>query len=94
MLIGRGEILRGKIINRAFLNIWGLPDDFVETQPTIADVINYNRYNNIYDVPESEFDGSPEGLIRAVRAGRPVGKRANPLWLLAPGYAKLRKALA
>ncbi len=46
------------------------------------------------EVPESKFDGSPEGLIRAVRAGRPVGKRANPLWLLAPGYAKLRKVLA
>ena len=46
------------------------------------------------EVPEEEMDGTPEGLIRAVKAGRFVGRRPNPLLLLAPGYAKLRKLLA
>ena len=46
------------------------------------------------EVPEAEFDGTPEGLVRAVKAGRMVGKRPNPLLLLAPVYARLRKVLA
>ena len=46
------------------------------------------------EVPDSEYDGTPEGLVRAVRAGRLVEKRANPLWLMAPGSAKVRKVLA
>ena len=33
-------------------------------------------------------------LVRAVKAGHTVGKRSNPLLLMAPGYAKLRKVLA
>lgn len=36
---------------------------------------------------------SPGGLIRAIRAGRWTGKRPNPLLLMAPGYAMLRKVL-
>ncbi len=28
-----GPDLRGKIINRAFRNMWGIPDEFVETRP-------------------------------------------------------------
>ena len=46
------------------------------------------------EVPDSEYDGTPQGLVRAVKAGHIVGKRSNPLWLMAPGYAKLRKVLA
>ena len=46
------------------------------------------------EVPEGVFDGTPEGLVRAVMAGRMVGRRPNPVLLMAPGYAKLRKVLA
>ena len=45
-------------------------------------------------VPDSEYDGTAQGLVRAVNAGQTVGKRSNPLWLMAPGYAKLRKVFA
>jgi hypothetical protein len=46
------------------------------------------------EAPEGVFDGTPQGLVRAVRAGRMVGRRPNPLLLMAPGYARLRKVLA
>jgi hypothetical protein len=46
------------------------------------------------EVPDSEYDGTAQGLVRAVNAGQTVGKRSNPLWLMAPGYAKLRKVFA
>ena len=45
------------------------------------------------DVPEALWDGTPDGLLRAIRAGRWTGRRPNPLLLMAPGYAKLRKML-
>ena len=45
------------------------------------------------EVPGEELDGTPEGLMRAIRAGTCVGRRPNPLLLMAPGYAKLRKLL-
>ena len=46
------------------------------------------------EVPSEKFDGTPEGLMRAVKVGRMVGKHPNPLLLMAPGYARLRKVFA
>ena len=45
------------------------------------------------EIPEDRYDGTPQGLVRAVKAGRMVAKRPNPLLLMAPGYARLRKVL-
>ena len=64
-----GPDLRGRVVNRAFRNMWGLPDEFVETRPTVADVINYNRSNRIYDVPESEFDAFVAGRVEEIQKG-------------------------
>ena len=44
-------------------------------------------------VPGEELDGTPEGLMRAIRSGVCAGRRPNPLLMLAPAYAKLRKLL-
>ena len=43
------------------------------------------------EVPAGDLDATPEGLMRAIRAGICVGRRPSPLLLLAPVYAKLRK---
>src|SRR6476661_6177635 len=52
-----GPDLRAKLINRAFRQMWGISDEFIrETRPTMSDLINYNRHNNLYDVPSAEFD--------------------------------------
>jgi predicted metal-dependent phosphoesterase TrpH len=45
------------------------------------------------EVPLESLDGTPEGLMRALRMGRMVGKHPNPFLLMAPGYARLRKVL-
>ena len=45
------------------------------------------------EVPGEELDGTPEGLMRGIRAGMCVGRRPNPLLLITPAYAKLRKFL-
>ena len=46
------------------------------------------------EVPAIELEATPEGLMRAVRAGDCVGRRPNPLLMLAPVYAKLRKLVS
>ena len=65
-----GPDLRAKIINRAFRQIWGVPDEFIRgTRPTMGDLINYNRDNNLYDVPEAEFDTYVARRVEAVVKG-------------------------
>lgn len=46
------------------------------------------------EAPEGIYDGTPQGLVNAVSAGRMVVRRPNLLLLMAPGYARLRKVLA
>jgi PAS domain S-box-containing protein len=66
-----GPDLRAKIINRAFRKIWGISDEFIQqTRPTMADLINYNRHNNLYDVPPQEFDDYVARRVEAVRLGK------------------------
>ena len=43
------------------------------------------------EVPAGNLEATPEGLMRAIRVGTCVGRRPNPLLLLAPVYAKLQK---
>jgi PAS domain S-box-containing protein len=65
-----GPDLRAKIINRAFRQMWGVPDEFIRgTRPTMGDLINYNRHNNLYDVPEAEFDTYVARRVEAVAKG-------------------------
>jgi PAS domain S-box-containing protein len=65
-----GPDLRAKIINRAFRKMWGISDEFIRTtRPTMADLINYNRNNDLYDVAPDEFDNYVARRVEAVRAG-------------------------
>jgi PAS domain S-box-containing protein len=62
--------LRAKIINRAFRKMWEISDEFIQkTRPTMADLINYNRHNNFYEVPSHEFDAYVARRVDAVRQG-------------------------
>jgi PAS domain S-box-containing protein len=65
-----GPDLRAKIINRAFRNMWGISDEFIRaTRPTMGDLINYNRHNDLYDVAPAEFDDYVERRVEALRSG-------------------------
>src|SRR6516165_6195117 len=65
-----GPDLRAKIINRAFRQMWGISDEFIQTKrPTMGDLINYNRHNNLYDVLAVEFDDYVARRVEAVRSG-------------------------
>ena len=65
-----GPDLRAKIINRAFRQMWGISDEFIRvTRPTMSDLINYNRHNKLYDVPEAEFDDYVARRVETVQSG-------------------------
>ena len=48
--------LKARIANRAFRDMWRIPEEFLANNPTLRDIINLNRYNGIYDIPEEKFD--------------------------------------
>ena len=65
-----GPDLRSKIINRAFRDMFGISDEFIrDTRPTMADLINYNRYNHFYTVPEADFDAYVARRVAVVLSG-------------------------
>ena len=65
-----GPDLRAKIINRAFRQMWGISDEFIrDKRRTMSDLINYNRHNNLYDVPPTDFDDYVARRVEAVRRG-------------------------
>ncbi len=64
-----GPDLRARVINRAFRQMWGIPDAFIATGPTMADLINYNRHTGLYEVPEAEFDAFIARRVEATQAG-------------------------
>ena len=65
-----GPDLRAKIINRAFRQMWGISEEFIRTvRPTMSDLINYNRHNNLYDISPAQFDEYVAHRVEAVRSG-------------------------
>ncbi len=61
--------LRARIANRALRDMWGLTDELLSGQPTLRDIINFNRYKGIYDVPEEQFDSYLDEREAAIRNG-------------------------
>ena len=61
--------LRARIVNRAFRDIWGMDEDFVAGQPSVRELIEFNRYKNIYDIPDEEFEAYMDDREAKVRKG-------------------------
>jgi PAS domain S-box-containing protein len=64
-----GPDLRARVVNRAFREMWSIPDAFIATGPTMADLMNYNRRTGLYNVPEIEFDSFIARRVEAIQAG-------------------------
>jgi diguanylate cyclase (GGDEF)-like protein/PAS domain S-box-containing protein len=61
--------LNARIANRAYRHMWGVSDEFFAGRPTFRDLINLNRFNDIYDIPEEEFDRYIAARETSVRKG-------------------------
>ncbi len=61
--------LRAQMTNRAFREIWGMPEDFVSRRPGFSELMQFNRRNNIYGVPDEEFGHYMKEREAEVRRG-------------------------
>lgn len=61
--------LRARIANRAFRRMWGLPDDLLARRPTMREIIEFNRYNRVYDVPDAAWEDYVNARIETATRG-------------------------
>ncbi len=61
--------LQARVVNQAFRDIWGVSTDFVNEHPTMRELMEYNRDNNLYPVEDSDFDHYMDERESAVRQG-------------------------
>ena len=66
--------LKCRIANRAFRDMWGIPDELFARCPTIRELIKFNRHNGIYDIPEEKFDSYLDKREKAIRDGGGVSE--------------------
>ena len=64
-----GSDLRARIGNRAFREMWGLPEEFIACGPTLPEIMNHNRDTGLYDVASDQWDAYIAGSVEAVRQG-------------------------
>lgn len=61
--------LRVRILNRAFRELFRLPEDVLDGNPAMRDLFEYNRHTGLYGVTPEDFDEYIEGRVDAVRRG-------------------------
>jgi signal transduction histidine kinase/CheY-like chemotaxis protein len=61
--------LQARIVNQAFRDIWKIPDDFVAGHPTMRELMEFNRHDNLYNVADDEFDHYMDEREADVRNG-------------------------
>ena len=69
----------------------------IHSLPAVACSDSHSAYElgrTYTEVPDMELDGTPEGLVRAIRSGLCVGHRPRPWLMMAPVLAKIRKVMS
>jgi len=61
--------LRARIVNQAFRDIWQVPDSFVTGNPSMRELMAFNRYNELYPVSDDKFEQYMDDREAAVRKG-------------------------
>lgn len=60
---------RAHFINRSFREIWRLPRQQADNQPSFSDLILHGRDTKAYAVPDSQLDGYVSQRVRAMHLG-------------------------
>ncbi len=61
--------LRARVGNRAYRDMWGIPDELLAEEPTFAELIEYNRATGIYGVADDQWDEYVEARVTAIKKG-------------------------
>ncbi|MEO1450262.1 MAG: PAS domain-containing protein, partial [Bacteroidota bacterium] len=67
------------IANRAAIEMWGFNQEFIDTRPSMEEIIGFNRYNKVYDVPDDKWDEFMEMRLTPLRAGVNIPVMEMPL---------------
>ena len=70
LMIGPDQHLR--LANRAFRELWGLPESFLASKPSVRELIEFNRSSGLYAVAEEDFDDYVKDRLEMVRKGDPT----------------------
>ncbi|MBT4888252.1 MAG: transporter substrate-binding domain-containing protein, partial [Rhodospirillales bacterium] len=60
---------RALVFNKAFRDLWRISSEFLDTCPTMEEILYYNRYNGIYDVDDNDFDEFVQQRVNDVKSG-------------------------
>jgi PAS domain S-box-containing protein len=60
---------RARICNRAFREMWGVPQAFIDQRPTMREMIEYNRDTGLYGVAPEDWDAWIADRLAKIAAG-------------------------
>lgn len=61
--------LRALVCNKAYRDLWGLDEEFMERRPTLKQIIEYNEHSGLYDVPDGGFEDFVKSRLDRVKTG-------------------------
>ena len=64
-----GPDLRVRLGNRAFFEMWRLPEDSLEGGPSLAELFYLSRETGLYDVPNGQWENYVAQRLEAIRRG-------------------------
>jgi len=73
--------LRVRIHNRAYRQMWDMPEDLMAQRPSFREILEHNRHRGIYDVPDDRWDDYVGDRLEELR--RPEVTRSE--WRLPSG---------
>ncbi|MCP3461768.1 MULTISPECIES: diguanylate cyclase [unclassified Bradyrhizobium] len=64
--------LRARLINRSFRQMWRLPEEVADSNPSILTLLYHGRDTGAYEVPAAELDALVAMRVRQIEAGDPT----------------------
>jgi signal transduction histidine kinase/DNA-binding response OmpR family regulator/GAF domain-containing protein/HPt (histidine-containing phosphotransfer) domain-containing protein len=64
-----GPDLRVRLGNRAFFEVWRLPESSLEGEPTLSELFHLSRDTGLYDVPNGQWENYVAQRLEAIRRG-------------------------
>ena len=59
--------LRVRIHNRAYRQMWDMPEELMAQRPSFREVLEYNRHRGIYDIPDESWDDYATQRVEELR---------------------------
>ncbi len=64
--------LRARLINRSFRQMWHLPDQVADSNPSILTLLHHGRDIGAYEVPDPALEAHLKERVRVIEAGDPT----------------------